>query len=77
MFNNKFNIVLYLLFQEFFDCLRERISYGGKKRRLPNNTSAFVRKHAVPLGTFTKYTWHINNIIHCKQIFETPLVRTN
>jgi len=33
-----------------------------------------VRKHAVPLGTFTKYTWHINNIIHCKQIFETPLM---
>ncbi|XP_054264797.1 uncharacterized protein C2orf42 homolog [Macrosteles quadrilineatus] len=60
--------------QEFFDCLRERISYGGKKRRLPNTTSAFVRKHAVPLGTFTKYTWHINNIIHCKQIFETPLM---
>jgi hypothetical protein len=60
--------------QLFFDCLRERISCGGKKKRLPNFTTGFVRRDAVPLGTFTKYTWHITNIIHVKQIFETPLV---
>uniref|UniRef100_A0A1B6HG95 SWIM-type domain-containing protein n=1 Tax=Homalodisca liturata TaxID=320908 RepID=A0A1B6HG95_9HEMI len=73
-FNGKPAPLVFHTPQEFFDCLRERISYGGKKRRLPNTTTAFVRKHAVPLGTFTKYTWHINNIIHCKQIFETPLM---
>uniref|UniRef100_A0A1B6EFH2 SWIM-type domain-containing protein n=1 Tax=Clastoptera arizonana TaxID=38151 RepID=A0A1B6EFH2_9HEMI len=28
--------------QEFFDCLRERISAGGFKRRLPNTTTAFM-----------------------------------
>nr|CAD7596797.1 unnamed protein product [Timema genevievae] len=63
-----------LLLQVFFECLRERISCGGKKKRLPNFTTGFVRKDAVPLGTFTKYTWHITNIIHVKQIFETPLM---
>nr|CAD7198456.1 unnamed protein product [Timema douglasi] len=61
--------------QVFFECLRERISCGGKKKRLPNFTTGFVRKDAVPLGTFTKYTWHITNIIHVKQIFETPLYK--
>lgn len=54
--------------------MRERISCGGKKKRLPNFTTGFVRRDAVPLGTFTKYTWHITNIIHVKQIFETPLM---
>lgn len=58
----------------FFDCLRERISCGGKKKRLPNSTTAFVRKDGVPLGTFTKYTWQITNILHVKSIFETPLI---
>jgi len=56
----------------FFDCLRERISMGSKKKRLPNSTTAFVRKDALPLGTFTKYTWAIVNILHVKQIFDTP-----
>ncbi|KAH3856108.1 uncharacterized protein C2orf42-like [Dreissena polymorpha] len=58
--------------QVFFDCLQQRISHGCKKKRLPNFTTAFVRKDALPLGTFTKYTWHIINIIHVKQIFDTP-----
>ncbi|KAK3595314.1 hypothetical protein CHS0354_004467 [Potamilus streckersoni] len=58
--------------QCFFDCLQQRISSGNKKKRLPNFTTAFVRKDALPLGTFTKYTWHITNIIHVKQIFDTP-----
>jgi len=57
--------------QVFFDCLRERISMGSKKKRLPNSTTAFVRKDALPLGTFTKYTWAINNVLHVKQIFDT------
>ncbi|XP_011505254.1 PREDICTED: uncharacterized protein C2orf42 homolog isoform X2 [Ceratosolen solmsi marchali] len=60
--------------QAFFECLRERISCGTKKKRLPNSTIAFVRRDDVPLGTFTKYTWLITNILHVKSIFETPLV---
>ncbi|KAL4232424.1 hypothetical protein ACF0H5_009991 [Mactra antiquata] len=58
--------------QFFFDCLQQRLSAGCKKKRLPNFTTAFVRKDALPLGTFTKYTWHITNILHVKTIFDTP-----
>lgn len=58
--------------QEFFDCLQQRISTGSKKKRLPNKTTSFTRKDALPLGTFTKYTWHITNILLVKQIFDTP-----
>ncbi|XP_069140399.1 uncharacterized protein C2orf42 homolog [Argopecten irradians] len=57
--------------QVFFDCLQQRISVGNRKKRLPNFTTGFVRKDALPLGTFTKYTWHITNIVHVKQIFDT------
>lgn len=39
--------------------------------------TAFVRKDALPLGTFSKYTWHITNILQVKQIFDTPEVRGN
>lgn len=60
--------------QAFFDCLRERISVVGSKKRLPNQIVVFNKKDSLPLGTFTKYSWHINNILHCKQIFETPLM---
>ena len=58
--------------QMFFDCLRERISGGSKKKRLPNSTISFVRKDALPLGSFTKHTWIITNVLHVKQIFDTP-----
>jgi hypothetical protein len=27
---------------------------------------------ALPLGSFTKYTWGFTNILHVKQIFDTP-----
>ncbi|XP_041370931.1 uncharacterized protein C2orf42-like isoform X2 [Gigantopelta aegis] len=57
--------------QVFFDCLQQRISSGSRKKRLPNYTTGFVRKDALPLGTFTKYTWHMTNILHVKQIFDT------
>ena len=60
--------------QMFFDCLQQRISSGNRKKRLPNFTTGFVRKDALPLGTFTKYTWHIVNILHVKQIFDTAEV---
>ena len=58
--------------QMFFDCLRERISGGAKKKRLPNSTISFIRKDALPLGSFTKHTWIITNVLHVKQIFDTP-----
>ncbi|KAK2163766.1 hypothetical protein LSH36_74g02076 [Paralvinella palmiformis] len=58
--------------QKFFDELQRRISAGSKKKRLPNFTTGFVRKDALPLGTFTKYTWYITSIFHVKQIFDTP-----
>lgn len=73
-FDGKPDPLVFHVPQIFFDCLRERISCGGKKKRLPNSTTAFVRKDGVPLGTFTKYTWQITNILHVKSIFETPLV---
>ena len=57
--------------QVFFDCLQQRISSGNRKKRLPNYTTGFVRKDALPLGMFTKYTWHITNILQVKQIFDT------
>ncbi|XP_059145182.1 uncharacterized protein C2orf42 homolog isoform X2 [Physella acuta] len=57
--------------QVFFDCLQQRISAGTRKKRLPNFTTGFVRKEALPLGTFTKYTWHITNIAQVKQIFDS------
>ena len=60
--------------QFFFECLQQRISAGNKKKRLPNFTTVFMRKDALPLGTFTKYTWHITNILHVKQIFDTQEV---
>ncbi|XP_041501227.1 uncharacterized protein C2orf42 homolog isoform X7 [Microtus oregoni] len=58
--------------QSFFDALQQRISVGSAKKRLPNSTTAFVRKDALPLGTFSKYTWHITNILQVKQILDTP-----
>uniref|UniRef100_A0ABM5EPN7 Uncharacterized protein C2orf42 homolog isoform X4 n=1 Tax=Pogona vitticeps TaxID=103695 RepID=A0ABM5EPN7_9SAUR len=57
--------------QSFFEALQQRISIGSVKKRLPNSTTAFVRKDALPLGTFSKYTWHITNILQVKQIFDT------
>ena len=62
--------------QMFFDCLQARISLG-KKKRLPNHTTSFYRRDALPLGLFTKYTWYITNILHVKQIFDTAPVSVN
>ena len=60
--------------QVFLDCLQQRISSSFKKKRLPNSTVAFSRRDAIPLGLFTKYTWRITDILHVKQIFDTPEV---
>uniref|UniRef100_A0A6Q2YNX0 Putative treble-clef zinc-finger domain-containing protein n=1 Tax=Esox lucius TaxID=8010 RepID=A0A6Q2YNX0_ESOLU len=58
--------------QVFFNSLQHRLSLGSKKRRLPNATSAFVRNDDLPHGTFSKYTWHITNLMQVKRIFDTP-----
>lgn len=66
---------MYLIFlQTFFECLRERMCAASTKKRLPNSTLVFVKRDSLPLGTFTKYTWHITNIMLVKKIFETTLV---
>ncbi|XP_033632929.1 uncharacterized protein C2orf42-like [Asterias rubens] len=57
--------------QVFFELLQQRISSGSKKKRLPNATTAFIRKDALPLGTFSKYMWHLTNVLQVKQIFDT------
>ncbi|XP_029940782.1 uncharacterized protein C2orf42 homolog [Salarias fasciatus] len=57
---------------DFFNALQQRLSLGSKKRRLPNITTALVRNDCPPLGPFSKYTWHITNILHVKRIFDTP-----
>ncbi|XP_037090818.1 uncharacterized protein C2orf42-like [Pollicipes pollicipes] len=54
----------------FFAALKERIAFGVKKRRLPNEVTSFARTDTPPLGTFTKYTWQITNILHVKSIFD-------
>ncbi|XP_069622640.1 uncharacterized protein C2orf42 homolog [Ranitomeya imitator] len=71
-FDGKPEPLVFHIPQSFFDALSQRLSMGNVRMRLPNCTTAFVRKDALPLGTFSKYTWHITNILHVKQIFDTP-----
>ncbi|XP_074064398.1 uncharacterized protein C2orf42 homolog isoform X3 [Macrotis lagotis] len=73
-FDGKPEPLVFHIPQSFFDALQQRISVGSAKKRLPNSTTAFVRKDALPLGTFSKYTWHITNILQVKQILDTPEV---
>ncbi|XP_041442881.1 uncharacterized protein C2orf42 homolog isoform X3 [Xenopus laevis] len=70
-FDGKPEPLVFHIPQSFFDTLQQRISMGNTRKRLPNYTTTFVRKDALPLGTFAKYTWHITNINHVKQIFDT------
>ncbi|KAG8585564.1 hypothetical protein GDO81_005075 [Engystomops pustulosus] len=71
-FDGKPEPLVFHIPQSFFDALSQRLSMGNARMRLPNCTTAFVRKDALPLGTFSKYTWHITNILQVKQIFDTP-----
>ncbi|KAM3830760.1 uncharacterized protein C2orf42 homolog isoform 1-T2 [Vipera latastei] len=70
-FDGKPDPLVFHVPQAFFEALQQRICLGSAKMRLPNSTTAFVRKDALPLGTFSKYTWHITNILQVKQIFDT------
>lgn len=38
---------------------------------------AFVRTDGLPLGSFTKYTWHITDLAQVKRIFDTPEVNAH
>ncbi|KAJ8338659.1 hypothetical protein SKAU_G00354450 [Synaphobranchus kaupii] len=70
-FDGKPEPLVFHIPQSFFNALQQRLSLGSKKRRLPNSTTAFVRNDALPLGTFSKYTWHITNLMQVKRIFDT------
>ncbi|XP_035246679.1 uncharacterized protein C2orf42 homolog isoform X2 [Anguilla anguilla] len=70
-FDGKPEPLVFHIPQSFFNALQQRLSLGSKKRRLPNSTTAFVRNDALPLGTFSKYTWHITNLLQVKRIFDT------
>lgn len=37
----------------------------------------FVRTDGLPLGSFTKYTWHITDLAQVKRIFDTPEVNAH
>ena len=50
------------------------VGVSGRKKRLPNMTTSFERRDALPLGNFMKYTWQLTNILHVKQIFDTRQV---
>lgn len=71
-FDGKPDPLVFHIPQAFFNALQQRLSLGSKKRRLPNFTTTFVRRDALPLGSFSKYTWHITNLTHVKRIFDTP-----
>ncbi|XP_070706793.1 uncharacterized protein C2orf42 homolog isoform X2 [Pempheris klunzingeri] len=71
-FDGKPQPLVYHIPQEFFNALQHRLSLGSKKKRLPNFTTAFVRNDGLPLGSFSKYTWHITNLMQVKRIFDTP-----
>ncbi|XP_028274358.1 uncharacterized protein C2orf42 homolog isoform X2 [Parambassis ranga] len=71
-FDGKPQPLVYHIPQDFFNALQQRLSHGSKKRRLPNFTTAFVRNDGLPLGTFSKYTWHITSLMQVKRIFDTP-----
>ncbi|XP_061118164.1 uncharacterized protein C2orf42 homolog [Conger conger] len=70
-FHGKPEPLVFHIPQSFFNALQQRLSLGSKKRRLPNSTTAFVRNDALPLGTFSKYTWHITNLLQVKRVFDT------
>ncbi|KAM4528042.1 uncharacterized protein C2orf42 homolog [Odontesthes bonariensis] len=71
-FDGKPQPLVYHIPQEYFNALQQRLSLGSKKRRLPNFTTAFVRNDGLPLGSFSKYTWHITSLQQVKRIFDTP-----
>jgi hypothetical protein len=76
MFPGNPDALVFHIPQKFFDCLQQRMSVGvgGRKKRLPNMTTSFETRDALPLGNFMKYTWQLTNLLHVKQIFDTRQV---
>uniref|UniRef100_A0A8C2XRG1 Chromosome 2 open reading frame 42 n=1 Tax=Cyclopterus lumpus TaxID=8103 RepID=A0A8C2XRG1_CYCLU len=70
-FDGKPQPLVFHIPQEFFIALQQRLSLGSKKRRLPNFTTALVKNDGLPLGSFSKYTWHVTNLLQVKRIFDT------
>ncbi|ODM98617.1 hypothetical protein Ocin01_08053, partial [Orchesella cincta] len=68
-FSGKPEPIVYFISSEFFECLKDRITSGVKKKRLPNQTVIIARTHKPPAGTFTKHVWKITNLTHVQQIF--------
>ncbi|ODM88395.1 hypothetical protein Ocin01_18284, partial [Orchesella cincta] len=54
-FSGKPEPIVYFISSEFFECLKDRITSGVKKKRLPNQTVIIARTHKPPAGTFTKH----------------------
>ncbi|RXG54797.1 hypothetical protein Avbf_07736 [Armadillidium vulgare] len=77
-FSGKPDPLVFHLPKMFFDCFMNRINktIGSKKRKSIQEAQTFIRKDAVPLGKFTKYTWKLTSLSHVKEIFsnsEIPL----
>ncbi|CAG7829426.1 unnamed protein product [Allacma fusca] len=66
--------LVYMVYQDFFECLKDRITSGYKKKRLPNQTAIIQRLDASPKKTFTKHVWKITNLVQLLQIFSCSLV---
>lgn len=75
-FDGKPNPLVFHVPQKFFDKLKERIIIAQKKK-LPSNVTTFTRKDSIPMGTFTKYTWSLTNMMHVRYIFDTPHMPLN
>ncbi|EEB17858.1 conserved hypothetical protein [Pediculus humanus corporis] len=70
-FDGKPNPLVFHVPQKFFEKLKERIIFIRKKK-VPTNVTTFTRKDSIPMGTFTKYTWSLTNIMHVRYVFDTP-----
>lgn len=66
--------LVYQIPHSFFDCLRERIYSGARRKRPLHTTTTFRRTDAPPFGLLNKYSWHLANPMHVKHIFDTCLV---
>ncbi|XP_034193232.1 uncharacterized protein C2orf42 homolog isoform X2 [Osmia lignaria lignaria] len=74
-FDGKPDPLVFHVPQIFFDCLRERISCGGKKKRLPNSTTAFVRKDGVPLEITRSFVQNADGTYELYKREETEMDR--
>ncbi|CAL8115330.1 unnamed protein product [Orchesella dallaii] len=73
-FSGKPEPVVYFISNEYFERLKDRITSGVKKKRLPNQTLFISRTNKPPAGTFTKHIWKITNLAHVQQIFHSQVI---